>query len=413
MPPTMEALFAERTKWMKASDVRELLKYATDPKIISFGGGLPSPDSFPLKDLKVIFDELLHEETAAAFQYGLTQGDPKLRTALAARMGARGIEALADRTIVTHGSQQAIELMGRVLVEPGDVVITEEPTYLGIFTALATYRPTYHGVPIDSEGLLTDVLEEDLQEMSDQGIRPKFIYVVPTFQNPAGTTMSQRRRRALVDLAATYGVPIVEDDPYYDLRFEGEAEAPLASYDEEGWVVYLGSFSKVLAPGFRIGWAHGAPDLVNKMSLAKQGVDVFTNAFGQRVAERYLTLGMLDEHLPRIRALYGRKRDIMMAAMEEQFPDGVEWTRPQGGMFLWVSVRPGLDTRDLLPKAAERGVIYVPGHGFFPGTPKVNHMRLNFSFPGEGEIRRGIRILGSVLADEGRPRKGPLAVARG
>ena len=394
----METLFAERTKWMKASDVRELLKYAQNPRIISFAGGLPSPDSFPLEDLRVIFEALLHEEGGAAFQYGPTQGDLKLREALAARMKGRGIPAEVARVIVTHGAQQAIELLGRILLEEGDVVVVTQPTYLGIFTALATYRPTYHGVAMDREGILTDVLEEDLRALAMDGLRPKFIYAIPTFHNPAGITMSLRRRRALADIAATYEVPVIEDDPYYDLRFEGESVPPIATFDKEGWVTYLGSFSKILAPGFRVGWALGPREVINKLSLAKQGVDLFTNAFGQRVAERYLSLGMLEGHLPRIRKLYREKRDAMLRAMEEHFPAETEWTRPNGGMFLWVTTRPGLDTKALLPEAAERGVVYVPGHGFFAGKPRVNHMRLNFSYPSEESIRRGIASLGAVLS---------------
>jgi len=408
----MESLFTERTKWMKASDVRELLKYAQDPRVISFGGGLPSPDAFPLEDLKVIFEELLHEEGAPAFQYGPTQGDPRLREALAARLKGRGIRADPARIIVTHGAQQSLELLGRILLETGDIAIVTQPTYLGIFTALATYRPTYHGVPMDEEGILTDVLEEDLNALTMDGIRPKFIYVVPTFHNPTGITMSGRRRRRLAELAAGYKVPVVEDDPYSDLRFEGEPEAPVASSDREGWVIHLGSFSKILVPGFRVGWAAGPLEVINKMALAKQGVDLFTNAFGQRVAERYLGLGMLDRHLPRVRALYRRKRDVMLEAMEENFPEGVEWTQPKGGIFLWITAPRGMDTKALLPKAAERGVIYVPGHGFFAGRPRVNHMRLNFSFPSEEDIRTGIATLGAVLEKEGVGRKAPVPMPK-
>ncbi len=408
----MESLFAERTKWMKASDVRELLKYAQDPRVISFGGGLPSPDAFPVEDLKVIFEELLHEEGTPALQYGPTQGDPKLREALATRLKGRGIQADGARIIITHGAQQALELIGRIFLETGDIAIVTQPTYLGIFTALATYRPTYHGVPMDEEGILTDVLEEDLNALTMDGIRPKFIYVVPTFHNPAGITMSQRRRRRLAELAAAYEVPVIEDDPYYDLRFEGETERPTATYDRDGWVLYLGSFSKILAPGFRVGWAFGPSEVINKMSLAKQGVDLFTNGFGQRVAERYLSFGMLERHLPRVREMYRHKRDVMLAAMEEHFPDGVEWTHPQGGMFLWVTTQPDVDTKALLPKAAEQGVIYVPGHGFFAGRPKVNHMRLNFSFPSEEDIRTGIATLGGVLGKEGVGRKAPVPMPK-
>ena len=396
----METLFAERTKWMKASDVRELLKYAQNPRIISFAGGLPSPDSFPLEDLRVIFEALLHEEGGAAFQYGPTQGDLKLREALAARMKGRGIPAEVARVIVTHGAQQAIELLGRILLEEGDVVVVTQPTYLGIFTALATYRPTYHGVAMDREGILTDVLEEDLRALAMDGLRPKFIYAIPTFHNPAGITMSLRRRRALADIAATYEVPVIEDDPYYDLRFEGESVPPIATFDKEGWVTYLGSFSKILAPGFRVGWALGPREVINKLSLAKQGVDLFTNGFGQRVAERYLSLGLLEKHLPKIRGLYRHKRDVMLEAMKDSFPESATWTHPQGGLFLWATVDERIDTKALLPKAAQRGVVYIPGHGFFAGTPRVNHMRLNFSFPSDSNIRKGIPILGSVLEEQ-------------
>ncbi len=397
MTARVEPLFAERAHWLRASDVRELLKYTQDPTIISFAGGLPSPEAFPREELRIIFEELLGEDRLPALQYGPTPGDPALRRELVSLMGSRGIDASVERTVVTHGAQQALEFIGRVLLNPGDVAIVTEPTYLGVFTALATYRPSYHGIPMDEEGILTDVLEEDLNALAMDRVRPKFIYVVPTFHNPTGTTISARRRRRLVDLAATYEVPIIEDDPYRDLRFEGDDVPPIASMDTEGWVVYLGSFSKTLAPGFRIGWAHGPENLIQKMALAKQGADLFTNGFGQRVAERYLALGMMKGHLPRIRSLYRSKRDTMLTRMKETFPDRVTWTRPQGGMFVWATTPPQADTRSILPMAAAQHVVYVPGHGFFAGPPQTNHLRLNYSFPSEGDIRKGIGILGSVL----------------
>jgi 2-aminoadipate transaminase len=411
MAPNLEALFSERAKLLKASDVRELLKYTQDPSIISFGGGLPSPDAFPLEDLKLIFEELLHEDNTPSLQYGPTPGDPLLKNALAVMLAGRGIPARTEQIIVTHGAQQALELFGRVFLDPGDIAMVTQPTYLGIFTALSVYEPAYHGVPTDEEGILPDVLEENLQALSMDHIRPKFLYVVPTFHNPTGVTMSLRRRRALVDLAVEYEVPIIEDDPYYDVRFEGEPVPPIASLDKEGWVIYLGSFSKVLAPGFRVGFAHGPPELVNKMALAKQGVDLFTNGFGQRVAERYLSLGLMKKHVPKIRKLYRHKRDVMLATLEETWPDSAEWTRPKGGLFLWTTVDPAIDTKDLLPRAARKGVIYVAGHGFYAGTPEVNHMRLNFSYPGDENIRKGIGILGEVLREERRapPLLAPIA----
>ena len=401
MAPNLEPLFSQRTKLLKASDVRELLKYSQDPTVISFGGGLPNPEAFPLEDLKVVFEELLHEDNTPSLQYGPTPGDPLLKRALATMLAGRGIPANADQVIVTHGAQQALELFGRVFLDPRDIAMVTQPTYLGIFTALSVYEPDYHGVPTDDEGILTDVLEEELRALAMDQLRPKFLYVVPTFHNPTGVTMSLRRRRALVDLAAEYEVPIIEDDPYYDLRFEGASVPPIASLDKEGWVIYLGSFSKVLAPAFRIGFAHGPAALINKMALAKQGVDLFTNVFGQRVAERSLSLGLMKRPIPKIRPLYRHKRDVMLEALEESWPDGTSWTHPKGGMFLWATVDPLIDTKALLPKAAAKRVIYVAGHAFYAGTPEINHMRLNFSYSSDEAIRKGIPILGSVLRDEG------------
>ncbi len=400
MAPNLEPLFSERARLLKASDVRELLKYTQDPTVISFGGGLPNPEAFPLEDLKVVFEELLHEDNTPALQYGPTPGDPLLKKALATMLASRGIAANADNIIITHGAQQAIELFGRVFLNPGDIAMVTQPTYLGIFTAISVYEPQYHGVATDNEGIIPDVLEENLRALAMDGLRPKFLYVVPTFHNPTGITMSLRRRRAVVDLAAEYEIPIIEDDPYYDVRFEGEAIPPLASLDKEGWVIYLGSFSKVLAPGFRIGYAHGPADLIAKMSLAKQGADLFTNGWGQRVAERYLSLGLMKRHLPKIRKLYRHKRDVMLGALDETWPDNTEWTRPQGGLFLWTTVDHAIDTKALLPRAAQKRVIYVAGHGFYAGNPEVNHMRLNFSFPSDDNIRKGIGILGEVLREE-------------
>ncbi len=400
MAPNLEPLFSERAKLLKASDVRELLKYSQDPTVISFGGGLPSPEAFPVEDLKIVFEELLHEDNTPALQYGPTPGDPLLKKALATHLASRGIAANADNIVVTHGAQQALELFGRVFLNPGDIAMVTQPTYLGIFTAISVYEPAYHGVPTDDEGIIPDILEENLRALSMDGLRPKFLYVVPTFHNPTGITTSLRRRRALVDLSAEYEIPIIEDDPYYDVRFEGEAIPPIASLDKEGWVIYLGSFSKVLAPGFRIGYAHGPADLISKMALAKQGADLFTNGWGQRVAERYLSLGLMKRHLPKIRRLYRQKRDVMLRALEETWPDNAEWTRPKGGLFLWTTVDPTIDTRALLPRAAQKGVIYVAGHGFYAGQPEVNHMRLNFSFPSDENIRKGIGVLGEVLKEE-------------
>ena len=318
MAPNLEPLFSARARLLKASDVRELLKYSQDPTVISFGGGLPSPEAFPVEDLRVIFEELLHEDNTPALQYGPTPGDPLLKNALATMLASRGIPAKADQIIVTHGAQQALVLVGRVFLAPGDSAMIPQPTYLGISTALSIFQPTYHGVPTDNEGILPDVLEANLQALAMDRIQPKFLYIVPTFHNPTGVTTSLRRRRALVDLAAEYEIPIIEDDPYYDVRFEGDPVPPIASLDKEGWVIYLGSFSKVLAPGFRVGFAHGPADLMGKMALAKQGVDLFTNGFGQRVAERYLSLGLMKKHLPRIRKLYRRKRDVMLAQQQRE-----------------------------------------------------------------------------------------------
>ena len=400
MAPNLEPLFSERAKLLKASDVRELLKYSQDPTVISFGGGLPSPEAFPVEDLKIVFEELLHEDNTPALQYGPTPGDPLLKKALATLLASRGIAANADNIVVTHGAQQALELFGRVFLNPGDIAMVTQPTYLGIFTAISVYEPAYHGVPTDKEGIIPDILEENLRALAMDGLRPKFLYVVPTFHNPTGITTSLRRRRALVDLAAEYEIPIIEDDPYYDVRFEGESVPPIASLDKEGWVIYLGSFSKVLAPGFRIGYAHGPSALIAKMALAKQGADLFTNGWGQRVAERYLSLGLMKRHLPKIRRLYRHKRDVMLQTLEETWPDNAEWTRPKGGLFLWTTVDPTIDTRALLPRAAQKGVIYVAGHGFYAGQPEINHMRLNFSFPSDENIRKGIAVLGDVLKEE-------------
>ena len=406
MPPNLESLYADRMRWIRGSDVRELLRYAQDTSVISLAGGLPSPEAFPVEDLGLIFEELLHEASTPALQYGPTGGDPLLKKALVRVLRSRGIDSEPDRILVTHGAQQALELFGRVMLNPGNIGLVAQPTYLGIFTAMTAYHPVYHGIVSDRDGIRTDVLQEALEAFSMDGIRPKFIYVVSSFHNPTGVTMSARRRRDLANLAAAYEVPVIEDDPYYDLRFEGEPLRPVAGYDRDGWVLYVGSFSKVLAPAFRIGFVHGPAELLAKMSLAKQGVDLFTNGFGQRVAERYLTLGLMGKHIPKIRAIYRRKRDVMLRALEESAPDGMEWTHPDGGMFLWATTDPSIDTKELLPRAASKGVVYVPGHSFYAGTPERNHMRLNFSFPSDGQIRKAVALLGDTLKEA---LAGPLA----
>jgi 2-aminoadipate transaminase len=412
--------YAQRTQRMGSSIVRELLKITSQPDIISFAGGLPAPELFPIEEFRAAADAVLATRGRQALQYSMTEGYPPLREMIVRHMARYGIVVTIDNVLITTGSQQALDLIGKVLINPGDKVLTEEPTYLGAMQAFTMFGAEYVTVPVDDDGLQTARLEEALRA------GPKFMYLLPNFQNPAGTTLSLPRRLEIVAQSDRYGVPIVEDDPYGQLRYEGEHLKPLVVLDAEhnhcesnghykGNVIYLSTFSKTLAPGLRLGWVVAPKDVLNKIVLAKQGTDLHTSTFDQMLAHEVARGGFIDRHVRHLREVYGRRRDVMLAALERAFPDpslGVRWTRPQGGLFLWVTVPEPVDTTELLREAIRERVAFVPGTAFYPYGGGRNAMRLNFSNAGEDMIEEGIARLGRAILRQIRPERAASLTAR-
>jgi len=383
--------FAERTKNMRSSIIRELLKITQQPGVISFAGGLPAPEMFPVREFREACDFVLTEVPDRALQYGPTQGFSGLLDYLAAQGQKYGVPTLAENILVTNGSQQALDLIGRVFIDPGDKILTECPTYLGAIQAWRVYGPEFVTVPIDEKGMDVDAAAKILEQHDI-----KFIYVLPNFHNPGGTTMSLERREKLVRLAAEHNAFIVEDDPYGELRFEGEDIPPIVSMHKEN-VIYLSTFSKTLAPGLRLGWISGPSDIIGRLGQAKQGADLHTGTFVQYVAYDICERGLLRSHVRKIRAEYRKRRDVMLEAMDEFFPEGVTWTRPEGGLFLWVQLPEGTDTEKLFRIALDEKVAFVPGYVFYPNGGGKNTMRLNFSCMAPPHIREGIERLGRAI----------------
>ena len=394
--------FSARANKLKASDVRELLKLLQNPDMISFAGGLPNPQTFPTEMIRGIANDILGAADAAkALQYGITEGYLPLREALADRMRKKGMDIDTDNVITVSGSQQVIDLMGKVFIDPNDPMIVSAPTYLTALTGFAVYDARFETVPIDHDNMRMDLFEEKLAELSKAGEHPKIVYVLPNFQNPAGVTMPEKNRRRLVDLAHEHDLIILEDDPYGELRYKGEDIRPIKSFDDEGRVVYMSTFSKILAPGFRVGWAVGHTDILRKLIIAKQSSDVCTNVLGQVISCEYVTRGHADPQIAEIRKIYGRKLDLMLKGMSEFMPDSVRWLTPEGGMFLWTTLPEGVSSVELLEKAVKKKVAFVSGKAFYPDPADgFSTLRLNFTYPSDEMITEGLRRLGSVLDEE-------------
>lgn len=387
-----EAVMSERSARMKSSVIRELLKLTMQPDMISFAGGLPAPELFPVREFKEACNYILEHHGPQALQYGPTEGYPPLKEFLAESMQKYSVPAVPGNILMTNGSQQALDLVGRLFINNGDKILTDAPTYLGAIQAWRAYKPQFITVPLDDDGMDPERVEKTLQQH-----RIKFMYVLPNFHNPAGTTISYERRRRLVELAARYGAFIVEDDPYGELRFEGEDIAPLMSMHKEN-VIYLSTFSKTLSPGIRLGWIVAPERVIAPLVQAKQGADLQTGTFIQYVAHDIVGRGIIKRHVKRIRSVYKERRDVMLAAMEEYFPPGVTWTRPQGGLFLWVRMPEHVDSEELLKVAVEEKVAFVPGVAFYPDSKEGhNCMRLNFSYAKPEMSREGIRRLGQAM----------------
>ena len=395
--------YAQRTQRMKGSAIRELLKLTENPEVISFAGGMPAPDVFPVEEFKAACDTVLKEWSAEALQYGSTEGYRPLRELIARHTERYGISVTPENILITSGSQQALDLIGKVFINHGDRILVEEPTYMGALQAWNAYGAEYVTVPMDDNGMITDALEGALRS----GV--KFIYVLPNFQNPTGVTLSLERRKKLIEIADRYGVPIIEDDPYGQLRYEGENLPSIVNLDNEfrqngtkeyaGNVIYLSTFSKTLAPGLRLAWVIAPSQVIRKLVLAKQGADLHTATFNQIVAYQVARGGFMDRHIWLIRRVYGERRNVMLDAMEELFPPGVQWTRPQGGLFLWGMLPKGMDSTEIFKVAVQRNVAFVPGVSFYATGGGENTMRLNFSYANPEKIKIGIERLAEVLKE--------------
>jgi 2-aminoadipate transaminase len=394
--------YALRTHSMSSSAIRELLKLTQQPDIISFAGGLPAPELFPIEEVKAACDVVLSETGPQSLQYSTTEGYPPLRELLVRHMARYGIKVDIDNIVITSGSQEALDLIGKLLINPGDRILTENPTYLGALQAFSAYQAQYVTVPIDDDGLQVGQLEAALR------VGPKFMYILPNFQNPSGVTLAATRRYDLIALAEQYGIPIIEDDPYGQLRYEGDHIKPLVVLDSEylecndnggysGNVIYTSTFSKTLAPGLRLGWVVAPKDVVSKLVMMKQGTDLHTSTFDQMVACEVAHGGFLDRHIKTIREVYHHRRDVMLHALETNMPDGVKWTHPLGGLFLWVTLPESIAAVDLLKDAIKEKVAFVPGDAFHPNGGGQNTMRLNFSNAGDDMIEDGIRRMSIAI----------------
>lgn len=404
METPWEHRYAQRTQRMTSSAIRDLLKVTEIPGIISFAGGLPAPEVFPVEEFRRSCERVLRDHGPQSLQYSTTEGFVPLREMIARHTSRYGIEIKVENILITTGSQQALDLIGKIFINPGDRILVESPTYLGALQAWNAYGAEYIAIPADQHGMITDALEEAMRA------GPKFIYVLPNFQNPTGTTLSLERRLKLVELADRHGAPVIEDDPYRQLRYEGEHLPSVATLDGQirknsdtcyrGNVIYMSTFSKLLAPGLRLAWVIAPEEVIGKLVQAKQGADLHTATFNQMAAYEVSRGGFLDLHIEVIRRVYRERRDTMLAAMGRYFPADVEWTHPEGGLFLWVTLPEDLDATDVLRVAVQRKVAFVPGAPFHPCGGGRNTMRLNFSNATPDNITQGIRRLGEVFYEQ-------------
>ena len=391
-----EGRYSSAVRAVRSSAVRDLFAAASRPDIVSLSGGMPDVRRVPHEAVQRAVRDAMRHAGAAALQYGSSEGSVALRGTVVDLMGESGARLDEDDVVLTAGAQQALDLLAKVLIDPGDVIITEGPTYVGALQAFSAYRPRIECVPLDEHGMRTDILEQTLRRLGPRGA--KFIYTIPNFHNPAGVTLSADRRRRLLELARDFDVPVIEDDPYGRLRYEGGHILPLRALDAD--VVYLGTFSKIFAPGLRVGWLAAPRPIRAKVLLAKQAADLCGSSFAQAVIERYMTGTAWRRVLADLQGAYRERREAMFAALAEHFPSDVTWTRPEGGFFVWVTLPAHLDTKPLLAEAVERGVTFVPGSDFYPDGRGSNCMRIAFCYESPEQIAEGIRRLAEVLEDK-------------
>lgn len=393
-----DQLYSARAGKMRKSEIRELLKVTQDPEIISFAGGLPNPQSFPIQDLKSIVQYVLDHHGKVALQYGSTHGINVLREVIAERALRENMKGVSlENIMICSGSQQALDAVGKIFLNPGDIAIVGLPSYLGGINAFRSYEANLVGIPLDKNGMRVDLLEEKLKELKKQDAPVKFIYAIPTFQNPAGTVMPESRRKKLVDLAHEYNLLVIEDDPYGKLRYDGPALKPIKAFDDEGRVIYMSTFSKILAPGFRLAWIVAEEEIMRKFGLCKQAQDLCTAAFSQYIAYEFMKSGSLDLHIMKICEMYKPKRDIMMDSMKNYFPEGYLCNKPNGGMFAWVTLPEQIDTETMFLDAFKEKVAYIHGKAFYVDGGGGSSMRLNFSYSTNEQLDTGMKRLGTVI----------------
>jgi 2-aminoadipate transaminase len=393
-------LFAERTSVMRSSAMRDLMALTARPEVISLAGGLPDTSTFPPQSFAAQMTRIAQESAAEALQYGPTEGFEETKDCIVEVMGAEGMLVDPHDLIVTTGGQQAIDLVCKTLVDPGDVVIAEAPTYPGAVPTFCSYQAEVIQIECDTDGMRVDELERVLERLRGEGRRPKFIYSVPSFQNPAGVTMSLARRQRLVELARLHELLVVEDNPYGLLRYGGEPISPLYQLDGGDFVIYLGTFSKILSPGIRLGWAVAPPPVMEKIVLGKQASDLCTSTLTQYFVHEYFSEGRWRQYVADLVEIYRARRDTMIEALRDYFPAAATWTEPEGGLFIWATLPDYIDTSDLLAKALRADVAFVPGQAAYVDERGRNSMRLNFSGVTETEIREGIRRIGTVIAEQ-------------
>ena len=394
----LQDILSTNIKGMRRSAIRELLKYLGQPGLISFSGGFPAPSTFPIEELKGIINEVMDKEAALALQYGTTEGDNLLRTLLVERYKKAGIDMDLENIIITTASQQALDLIAKMFIDRGDTVIVGLPSYLGGLSAFNSYGADMIGIPMDDEGEKPDVMEAEIKKAIARGKKPKFIYVIPDFQNPAGMTMSTKRRKEVIEIAHKYDILILEDSPYRELRYVGETQPTIYELDGTGHVILLGTFSKIFCPGFRIGWVAGHPDVLDKIVVGKQATDLCTPPFTQRIAARYIEKGYLDPKIKQICKMYQSKQKVMLDSLQEFMPEEFTWIKPEGGLFLMAYGPEWMDTNALLLDCIkEANVAYVAGTSFFCDRKGHNTMRLNFSYETEEQNREGCRRLGDFF----------------
>ncbi|QIW24291.1 PLP-dependent aminotransferase family protein [Sulfolobus sp. S-194] len=385
---------------LRSSEIRDLLKLTEGKKVISLAGGLPDPTTFPVEEIRKITDDVLREKPDRALQYSTTSGIIEFKKELVNLSRYRGISGINENnTFVTVGSQEALFMIFNLLVDPGDTVIVEMPTYLAALNILRARKPNFIGVHLTQNGPDLDELERKVKESINNGKKPKLMYVIPTAQNPGGTTMSLNDRKKLLEIAQKYDFLLIEDDAYGFLVFDGEAPPPLISLDKEGRVIYTSTFSKILAPGLRLGWVVAQEEFIREMELYKQNIDLHTPTLTQMIAMEAIRRGVIQNQLPLIRRVYKEKRDVMLAALEKYFPKEAIWSRPVGGMFVFAWLPQKIDTVKMLEESMKRGVAYVPGSSFYHDYSGRNTMRLNFSYPTKQELEEGIKILGNTILD--------------